>query len=66
MAGEFAVNLYLHFSFLSFPEIKFPNLLIRLLNYLREVIKKKNGKKAVRLTAWVDPPLPSPEAVKKM
>ena len=33
---------------------------------LREVIKKKNGKKAVRLTAWVDPPLPSPEAVRKM
>ena len=32
---------------------------------LREVIKKKNGKKAVRLTAWVDPP-PSPEAVNKM
>ena len=25
---------------------------------VREVIKKKNGKKAVRLTAWVDPPLP--------
>ena len=33
---------------------------------LREVIKKKNGKKAVRLTAWVDPPSPSPEAVRKM
>ena len=31
---------------------------------LREVIKK-NWKKAVRLTAWVDPP-PSPEAVRKM
>ena len=28
-----------------------------LTQYLREVIKK-NGKKAVRLTAWVDPPLP--------
>ena len=28
--------------------------------------QKKNGKKAVRLTAWVDPPPPSPEAVKKM
>ena len=27
---------------------------------------KKNWKKAVRLTAWVDPPLPSPEAVRKM
>ena len=26
--------------------------------------KKKNGKKAVRLTAWGDPP--SPEAVRKM
>ena len=33
---------------------------------LREVFKKKNGKKAVRLTAWVDPPPPSPEAVRKM
>ena len=32
---------------------------------VREEIKKKNGKKAVRLTAWVDPP-PSPEAVRKM
>ena len=31
---------------------------------LREAIKKKNWKKAVRLTAWVDPPLPSPEAVR--
>ena len=29
---------------------------------LREVIKKKNGKKAVRLTAWVDPPLPLPRS----
>ena len=28
--------------------------------------KKKNWEKAVRLTAWVDPPLPSPEAVRKM
>ena len=27
---------------------------------------KKNCEKAVRLTAWVDPPLPSPEAVRKM
>ena len=27
---------------------------------------KKNGKKAVRLTAWVDPPSPSPKAVRKM
>ena len=27
--------------------------------WVREVIKKKNGKKAVRLTAWVGPP-PSP------
>ena len=25
---------------------------------IREVFKKKNGKKAVRLIAWVDPPLP--------
>ena len=33
---------------------------------VREVIKKKNGKKAVRLTAWVAPSPPSPEAVKKM
>ena len=33
---------------------------------IREVIKKKNGKKAVRLTAWVVPPSPSPEAVRKM
>ena len=33
---------------------------------VREVFKKKNGKKAVRLTAWVDPPSPSPEAVRKM
>ena len=32
----------------------------------REGVKKKNGKKAVRLTAWVDPPSPSPEAVRKM
>ena len=32
---------------------------------LRGVIKK-NGKKAGRLTAWVDPPPPSPEAVRKM
>ena len=32
--------------------------------HFREVIKK-NGKKAVRLTAWVDPP-PSPPAVRKM
>ena len=30
----------------------------------REGVKKINGKKAVRLTAWVDPP--SPEAVRKM
>ena len=30
-------------------------------------IQKKNGKKAVRLTAWVAPlPPPSPEAVRKM
>ena len=36
------------------------------LDQLREVFKKKNGKKAVRLTAWVDPPSPSPEAVRKM
>ena len=28
--------------------------------------KKKNVYKAVRLTAWVDPPSPSPEAVRKM
>ena len=27
---------------------------------------KKNCEKAVRLTAWVDPPSPSPEAVRKM
>ena len=33
---------------------------------LREGVKKKNWEKAVRLTAWVDPPLPSPEAVRKM
>ena len=33
---------------------------------LREGVKKKNCEKAVRLTAWVDPPLPSPEAVRKM
>ena len=33
---------------------------------LREGVKKKNGKKAVRLTAWVDSPSPSPEAVRKM
>ena len=26
---------------------------------------KKNWEKAVMLTAWVDPPLPSPEAVRK-
>ena len=40
---------------------------LHLVSQLREVInKKKNGKKAVRLTAWVDPPLPSPEAVRKM
>ena len=32
---------------------------------LREGVKK-NWEKAVRLTAWVDPPLPSPEAVRKM
>ena len=32
----------------------------------REAFNKKNWKKAVRLTAWVDPPLPSPEAVRKM
>ena len=32
---------------------------------LREGLKK-NCEKAVRLTAWVDPPLPSPEAVRKM
>ena len=25
---------------------------------------KKNCEKAVRLTTWVDPPLPSPEAVR--
>ena len=31
---------------------------------IREAIKKKKWKKAVRLTAWVDPP--SPEAVRKM
>ena len=29
-------------------------------------IQKKNAYKAVRLTAWVDPPSPSPEAVRKM
>ena len=34
--------------------------------YIREGLKKKNCEKAVRLTAWVDPPLPSPEAVRKM
>ena len=34
--------------------------------YIREGFKKKNCEKAVRLTAWVDPPLPSPEAVRKM
>ena len=33
-------------------------------NVVREGVKKKNRKKAVRLTAWVDPP--SPEAVRKM
>ena len=33
---------------------------------VREVFKKKNVYKAVRLTAWVDPPSPSPEAVRKM
>ena len=33
---------------------------------VREGVKKKDGKKAVRLTAWVDPPSPSPEAVRKM
>ena len=27
----------------------------------REGVKKKNGKKAVRLTAWVDPPPPPPK-----
>ena len=27
---------------------------------------KKNWEKAVRLTAWVDHPLPSPKAVRKM
>ena len=32
---------------------------------VREVLKK-NAYKAVRLTAWVDPPSPSPEAVRKM
>ena len=32
----------------------------------REGFKKKNSYKAVRLTAWVDPPSPSPEAVRKM
>ena len=37
----------------------------RSLKILREGVKK-NGKKAVRLTAWVDPPSPSPEAVRKM
>ena len=31
---------------------------------VREVVKKKNWEKAVRLTTWVDPP--SPEAVRKM
>ena len=31
---------------------------------LGKLSKKKTGKKAVRLTAWVDPP--SPEAVKIM
>ena len=36
------------------------------LTFLREVFKKKNVYKAVRLTAWVDPPSPSPEAVRKM
>ena len=34
--------------------------------FVREGFKKKNCEKAVRLTAWVDPPLPSPEAVRKM
>ena len=29
-------------------------------------VKKKNCEKAVMLTALVDPPLPSPEAVRKM
>ena len=38
----------------------------RLLDRAKGSIKKKNGKKAVRLTAWVDPPSPSPEAVRKM
>ena len=36
-------------------------------NQVTEGLKKNNCEKAVRLTAWVDPPpLPSPEAVRKM
>ena len=33
---------------------------------VREVFKKKNCDKAVRLTAWVDPPPRPHEAVRKM
>ena len=33
---------------------------------IREGFKKKNWEKVVRLTAWVDPPLPSHKAVRKM
>ena len=33
---------------------------------VREAVKKKNCEKAVRLPTWVDPPPPSPEAVRKM
>ena len=37
-----------------------------ILNWDKGRVQKKNCEKAVRLTAWVDPPLPSPEAVRKM
>ena len=39
---------------------------LQLTQYVREGFKKKNCEKAVRLTDGVDPPLPSPEAVRKM
>ena len=41
-------------------------LLVNLFFSVKGRRQKKNGKKAVRLIAWVDPPSPSPEAVRKM
>ena len=51
-----------YFSLLCILFLGLPTKGQRALKYVfREGVKKKNGKKAVRLTAWVDPPPPPPK-----